>query len=221
MNRLNTDRSIGHLTVQFVPLKVATNGEPWKKWSSRYRHEGDGIPIIYIIRADGEKLYGQSGALPSDQLPRLMMTALESAGRVLNERQVADLTEIVKKSKQALADERHEDAVRELLRSAKIGSVGSIGSYAKVAIESDELVRQCTEQARQIVSASESDLETGDADFDSVLRLVEAKRVFGRLPTLKANFSSVSRKHARREAIKRQGLGSAFRPTAVKNPFLR
>jgi len=51
--------------VQFVPLKVETAGEPWQKWATKYKPEGKGIPIIYVIRSDGQMMYGKTRKVSS------------------------------------------------------------------------------------------------------------------------------------------------------------
>jgi hypothetical protein len=53
LQRLSTDTTIAPLVTQFVPLKVDTDGDGWGEWATKYRHEGNGIPILFVIRADG------------------------------------------------------------------------------------------------------------------------------------------------------------------------
>ena len=59
LKRLETDESLAAFAGQFVPLKLVTTGqnEEWSSWSQKYPHEGRTIPVLFVVRADGKKIY--------------------------------------------------------------------------------------------------------------------------------------------------------------------
>jgi tetratricopeptide (TPR) repeat protein len=180
--------------VQFVPLKVDTDGgEAWQKWASKYQHEGNGIPIVYVIRADGQKMYGKSGGMGGDALKLFMVQQLQQAGRVLTEEDSAKLTEALDKAKKALEAGKPNEAVQAVAATKKIGSPGSLGSYAKVAVETDQLVKKLLGEAKARITDAQQKVSTGDAPFDAVLTLVEAKRVYAAFPELKVELVAATR----------------------------
>ncbi len=56
LERLQRDQSLARYAGWFIPLKIETNGSEWGKWVSRYQHEGNSIPIVFVVRADGQRV---------------------------------------------------------------------------------------------------------------------------------------------------------------------
>lgn len=184
-----------------MPLKVDTEGEPWSQWSSKYKVDGNRIPFIYIIRADGQQMAGQSGGVDDAKLPAFLAQQLTQAGRVFNEGQLAQLSEAVEAAKKAMEAHDTAGAVRRLVALQKLGTPGSLGSYAKVAIEADELAKQCAEQGRAQIAEAKKKL-AGDAPVEGALALAEARRVYGALPALRTDFAAVTRDASGGAAVK-------------------
>lgn len=201
IDRLNSDRSIRPYVVQFVPLKVETQGEVWSRWVSKYPFQGSSIPIIYIIRADGEMLYGQSGALDGDSLTQLMVGVMPKAGRVFNDKEYALLKQSVDAARAAVADKQFDEAVKQLSSLAKLGTLGELGSYAKLAREADEMATELTARGKEQLAAAQGKLADKEAAFDGALLLAETVRVFGRWTPLKDDLTAVARDVKKDEAL--------------------
>lgn len=194
IERLNTDLTIRPLAVQFVPLKVDTDGgEAWQKWASQYKHEGNGIPIIFIIRADGKMLYGKSGGMGSDALRQFMAQHLAQAGRVFNEEEARLLAEALEKAKKAVEEEKTAEALKAVFAMKKLGPPGNLGSFAKAALEADELVKKLLEGAKAKIGEAQQQVTGGNASFDAVLALVETKRLFGTFPELRTELAAATK----------------------------
>ena len=58
LERLKTDVSLARYSGWFVPLKIDIKGEQWGPWATKYKYEGRGIPILFVVRSDGEQLFG-------------------------------------------------------------------------------------------------------------------------------------------------------------------
>ena len=86
------------LSVQFVPIKIDVATDAYKDWSSLFPHEGGkAIPVVYIIRADGEKQYAKTGGLGTAALTDLLNSNLATAGTILNQSQVEQLVGVQEK----------------------------------------------------------------------------------------------------------------------------
>ena len=194
--------------VQFVPLKVETDGEDWGNWARQYPPEGNSIPIIYIIRADGQKMYGRSGGLPGDALPQLMTQQLAQAGRIFNDHEFALLEKSLAAANKALADGDAHAAVKTLTGMRKLGPLGNLGSFAKAAVEADALIKKLTDEGKTRLEEAKQKIAAGNPPFEAVLALVETERVYGLLPDLKNELGAAVR-DLRKDAALRTTLEQA------------
>jgi len=194
MKRLSTDRSIAPLVAQFVPLKIATdNPASWTAWARKYPPDGRGIPIIYVIRADGQKLYGKSGALSGPALPQMMQAALSQSGRVLSDQQVAKLESAVSEAKKAKEADDPAAAVRALASVSKLGPLGNLGSAAESALEADQLVKQLTEEATTALDNAVEQLAESQQPTQAALAYVKVTNDYAQLPTMKKPLAEAAR----------------------------
>jgi hypothetical protein len=201
IDRLNTDRMIAPLVAQFVPLKVDLDAESWNKFRSKYNAEGNRTPIIWIIRADGQQMFGRAGGVGDNELAPFMVAQLKSAGRILPDSQLAQLADTAEAVKKAVDDKDYVSAIRRLAAVQKIGPPGSIGCYAKAAVEVDNLANQITEHGKAELAKAAKLMESPDTAVDGAIMLLEARRTYGTLPSLKIEVLS-----ALREAGSKAGL---------------
>lgn len=176
--RLETDTSLSQFVGQFVPLKVISSGEQWQQWASKYKKEGSGIPIIYVVRADGEQLYGKSGALTGGALPQMLAAASQQSGRVLSESESLLLEKCNEAAEQALSENLYLEAAEALAPAAKIGSLGDLQSFAEPAMKSDELSKTILEHALSELKEVEGKLEDPETVFEGVVELVQAREAY-------------------------------------------
>ena len=174
---------------QFVPLKIDTKGDDWKKWARTYKTEGSSIPIIYVVRADGEQLYGKSGAKKGEELPTFMREQLLKSGHIFSDGQISLLSSILAETKKALDDGNTFQAIQTLsaIQKKKIGTPGSLGSYAEAAVELDALVKTLTDRGKAELATAQEGLATDEPSFDDMLAMAEVKRVYSLLPSLKSD----------------------------------
>lgn len=196
MERLNSDRSLAPLVAQFVPLKIDSQKPEWQAWARQYPHEGRGIPILYIVRADGTKMYAQSNELPDDALGAFLLTHLREAGRILSS---SELEAVQKAEATVRAAQEQGDtfsAVKALASLKKIGTPGELGSFATSAVAVDQLAAQLHEQGKAALADAEEKL-AGDDAVAGALALVEVKRIYSLLPSLKSEVTSAYTQHER------------------------
>ena len=88
---LATDPAVQEPASKYVVLLLDTDDPvQWPRWNSRYKVDGDGIPAVFIVRADGEPIYSGTGA-PRD-LGGFLERHLEAGGTVLDDAGLAELT---------------------------------------------------------------------------------------------------------------------------------
>lgn len=202
LKRLSTDRSLEAFRGQFVPLKLTTDGNPeWSQWARRYRAEGDGIPRLYVVRADGEMLYGKAGSLPGQALPTMLLTTLKQSGRTFSDAETVLLQKSLEEAKAALAEENQIGAARALSKLKPLGTVGNLKSYSVLAQEADKLAEQVAQQGGQDIEAAQAKLSDSATAFEGIVTLVAAEDAYAAFPELNAKVVSALREAKRNEAL--------------------
>lgn len=202
MERLSTDRSLSAFAGQFVPLKLITDGNPqWSKWATTYPAEGKGIPYLYVVRADGEKLYAKSGALPGDALPKMLLATLSQSGRRFNDAETALLEASLEEAKAALAEQNHMAAAAALGKLKLLGTPGKLNSFSTLAQEADKLAAQVVEDGKKNVETAKGQLADPATAFDGVMTLAESQEAYGGFAELNAQVVSALREVKRNDAL--------------------
>ena len=192
MARLNTDASIAPLVAQFVPLKIDTDGDKWAAWGAKYRHEGKGIPILYVVRANGELVYAKSGSKEGDELPQFLVEHLAKSGTLFTSGQLAQIKLVVDDSNKALKEGDVGNAVRRIESLRKLGHLGKLGSYAAVSLEADALYGKLVEEGTAALKKAKEEL-AGEDKFAGVLGILSANRIYGKLPELRKELGAAER----------------------------
>ena len=193
---------------QFVPLKVISKGDQWQQWANKFKAEGRGIPIIYVVRADGEQLYGKSGALSGDALPQMLASVSQRSGRVFSAAESMLLEECNKAAESALNEDIYLDAAAALAPVAKLGTLGGLQSYAAPAIKSDELANTVLEHSRKALKEVEEKLEDSESEFEGVVELTKIRQFCASFGETK-QASNLLLKKVSRDKVQRQLLKPA------------
>lgn len=185
LNRLKSDRSLSAFAGQFVPLKLTTSNNPeWGRWFRQYGTEGKAIPFLYVVRADGQRLFRGSGPMEGPQLPQMLYSTLQQAGRTFNDAEVQLLAGSVEQAKAALESGDQTKAVVALGQLQKLGNPSDLKSYSTLAKQAEELVKKVTESGQASIDEAKAKLEDPQTSFEGVLTLVEAERVYEPFPAL-------------------------------------
>lgn len=194
--RLETDAALRPLLAQFVPLHLDVGGAEWQDWARRFPSEANAIPIVYVIRADGQTLYAQSGAPQGDALQQLLATMRQQAGTALNARQAERLADALQKSKAALAEGDISQAV------TAIAPVAENDSFAAPAIEARQIVATLTEQGQSAITEAEGKLASADDALAGALQLVEIVRQYKKLPAVVKQAAQVKKTAGKDSAVR-------------------
>ena len=169
-------------------LKVGTDDrQMWGEWSRKYKHEGNGIPIVYVIRADGKQLYGKSGT-PSP-LPLFLLSALKQGGQLLPEKQLKSLYRNFEAAERAHKAGDTAAAVTHLLQN--LGT----GSYSQVAVASTKLASTLNQEATDALEKATAGMESRTNQLASAIQLVQIEQTYGKLPEMRKVLPSALKKH--------------------------
>ena len=191
-----TDRSLTGLVAQFVPLKINTSSPDWRTISRKYPTPGNTIPVVYVIRADGKKIFAERSSLPGDKLPFVLRGSLQNAGGILSDVQAQSVIKAVAVARQALGSADVHSAVQAMRPLTKLGTLGNLQSYAKPIQDANAVVGDILKQAGVDLKEIEANLESTETVVRGTAGLFAAMRTYSIFPTLKRQFGVVHRSAA-------------------------
>jgi len=174
--RLVTELALQPLLAQFVSVHIDSNSEAWQAWERKFPSKSDSIPIVYMIRADGESLYAQSGSLPGAELGLLLAQTLAKSGQILSDVQLKKMSEGV-----AAAGKAHEAGN---IAGAVLGvtRLAGSGSYAEAALAADALANKLAQEALQKIKAADEKLQKESTALEGAVELAAVNRLYKKLP---------------------------------------
>jgi hypothetical protein len=185
LHRLENEQSLARYAEWFIPLKIVTGSEEWKKWAARYQSEGQGIPIIFVVRADGEKLYARSGSLPGIELYQMIESVLPQSGQIFDDRTLLTIQTALNDAKNELEQGNTAAAVKKINKLSKYGTPGDLGSYAKVAIDAGNFTQKLVERGKSSLADAEQKLTTPSTAIEGALALIEIANTYRPLAPLR------------------------------------
>ena len=192
------------MVAQFVPIKLDVASDEFQEWERAHPSEGRSIPIVYIVRADGETLYAKSGSLGGDALPELLVQALDSSGRVLNESEVNKIADVTAEFKEQQEAGDISGAIKSLNKLKRIGNPGEIPSYAASAVELNQLVIKLAETYHAELTQLDEMLQ-GDVEKDklvSMMKFLELRRKLTGFKLLKEEVAAFQKKMSRGKELR-------------------
>jgi len=190
------------LVSQYLSVVLNVDGPDGASWTKKYGWpQGTTLPFVYVVRADGEKLFIHSGMMQSEELRAMLLTQAVKAGRVISPKESDVLKKALEEAKQARKKGDAGETVKSLLPLKKLGPLGSLNSYAQRAVDANELVAQLTKDGKAMLTEADEKLSSGDATFAGALTYAKAKRVFTPLTTLKTELGAASRRYERQRGL--------------------
>ena len=186
---------------QFVPIKLDVSSPEYAQWRRDHTPDGNGIPQLFIVRADGKTLYGRSGSLRGPDLPNMLIAALKNSGRILSSQEARALTEAADKFTEEKEKGNFESAIKAISRVRKIGEPRLIPSYSEPALRLNKLVIDTAEEVRNQLKELSSQIESDQADakLKSMLGYLKIRQDFGALKLVKPDLASFQKKHTLKE----------------------
>ena len=199
----NTTAVLGHLQTptlvpvvsQFVNVYVNVDKPEGDACQQKYGHPGDTLPYVYVVRADGEKLYSHSGFMESNVIRAALLEQAAKAGKALGAKDTALLQKALEAAKQAHEKGDSDEAIKALLSVKRLGVFGSSTCYAKTAVEAAQLATELTDEGKATLKKVDEKFADGKPGFEAALAYTKAKRTLTPLPTLKTELAAAARKY--------------------------
>ena len=157
---------------------------------------GNAIPQLYVVRADGEQLYGGAGSLPGDALPQMLLASVKRAGRFFTEEQAKFLYGSVEASDRSLKSGDRLVAGVRLADLLSLGSPSDLQSYAAPALKAGELHQELRRELEEAVKKANDDLrnrENIELSIQQIIPLCEAEAIYELFPEWRADAKEVTR----------------------------
>ena len=178
---------------QFVPLKVDTSTTEYAALQRKHRSEGNTIPKIFVIRADGQKLYAKSGSLSGDQLPSLLAAAVREMGRPLATAEVKALNEINSSIEKSLESKDLKEASNQFRKLKKLGDMGEINSFAQSALANNELAKKMADVVKGLADEYSANLDS-QTKIETAIKVVQLKSAVGTLALFRVPMNELEKK---------------------------
>lgn len=175
--QLETDESVAPAAAKFVILKIDTGSRLWREWRDKYDMDGDGVPQVVILRADGKQIYGKTGA-PAD-LKAFLEQSLADAGVVLSSAELADREKLLREAQKHLKKKDYAKATELGLECAQDDC------HAAVVLEARKLLDNLDDRAVVGLKEAERKLASRDKTLDGALALLDLEAAFGEHPSAK------------------------------------
>lgn len=180
-----------------MPIKLDVSSPEYAQWRRDHTPDGNGIPQLFIVRADGETLYGRSGSLRGPDLPNMLIAALQNSGRILSAREAQSLVEAADKFTQEKNKGNYESAIKAISRVRKIGEPGQIRSYSEPALRVNRLVIETADEVRNQLKKLANQIETDQPDIKlkAMLDYLKLREDFGALKMVKPDLAAFQKKY--------------------------
>jgi hypothetical protein len=189
---LNTEKEIAPIVAQFVPVKLDIDTDDYRQWRQDHASEGSTIPKLFIVRSDGETLYGKSGSLPGDALPSMLLKALQHSGKIISADEAKTLTIAADRFEELTASGDIPGAIKALSKLNKLGTPGKFPSYATSAVRLNELVLQMADEVTTKLKEMSGKIEQAETSdkLQVILDYLNIRDEYGSLKLIKAELTA-------------------------------
>ena len=186
--QLESDEAVAPFAAKYVILKIDTGSRLWREWREKYDIDGDGVPQVVILRADGKQIYGKTGA-PAD-LQAFLQQNLADAGVVLTSAELADREKLLREAQKHLKKKDYAKATELGLECVQDDC------HAAVVVEARKLIDNLDDRAVLGLKEAERKLASRDKTFEGALALLELEAAFGEHPSAKGRIQDALERHA-------------------------
>ncbi|MCA9263869.1 MAG: thioredoxin family protein [Planctomycetales bacterium] len=150
---------------RYVLLQMDSASSEFTHFRQQFPADYQGVPMVYVIRADGTMLYGRSGGMAEQTLQRLLSAATQRSGSPLSDGQ----RQHVERSMQAARREVQSGQILSALQ--RVDSVARIPSYARSVNEARRLQQQLTMSVRNELQVLDEQIEQPDLTHSAAFQL--------------------------------------------------
>jgi len=205
MTTLVSNKSIAPYAAQFVPVKLDVNSTEYRTWSRDLERTGEakGVPYVYVVRSDGETIYGQGGGISTENLKTLLMTSLKTSGRVLNAKEVETLDKAAKDFESLQSAGDISGALKAINKVKRLGAPGQIPSYAQAASKVNKLAETTATEVNAKLAKLSSVIESGETaeKLEAILAALQLGSDYSGLKILKPELAKFKKEIGKNKEI--------------------
>ena len=190
---------------QFVPVKLDIGSPAYRNWRKDLELTGksNSYPYVFIVRSDGETIYGNGGLTAQTKLIPLMETALQTSGRILNAREAETLSGSAERFVNLSGSGDIVGAIKAINKAGRVGVPGQIPSFAQSAMEVNKLVKDMATEVMTKLEELDGTIESSQSTerVDAVLASLKLASDYGGLKVLKPEFKEFKKKLGKNKEI--------------------
>jgi len=131
---------------------------------------------VFIVRADGEKLYGSGKRISAEQLYSIVEESISKSGRIYSLPQVSALAAAAESASSQLDDGDLEAAIKTMMSVRRIGMPGQLNSFATAAIAADRVALRIDSQVTPQLEKIKTELADQRTAPDAAIKMAAALR---------------------------------------------
>lgn len=191
---LASNQEIQPLARQFLVVKVDTESKDWPVLQQAFQFQEQGIPAVFVVRADGKTIYSQAGK-PRD-MGGFLQRMLDDAGTIHN-------AETLKKLQKAVIDSQQAMKRKDYLKAVAIAEEhGLEGGYDMASLALQKLPEELSAVAAAAADRAEKSLSGRKKSVQAAIDLAELRREFEGLLKARTSIEEVWAKLAEDEPTK-------------------
>lgn len=174
MKRFANDPQLQKYSEWFVPVKLDVSSDQWKSFRQTYKHDGGSVPYVFIVRADGEKLYGSGKRISAEQLYSIVEDSISKSGQVFSTPEVSAISAAAESASSQLDNGDLTAAIKTMMSLKKIGMPGKLNSFAAAAIAANEVATRVDREVTAKLESIKAELEDEQAVPDAAIKMASA-----------------------------------------------
>ena len=194
MKRFGSDPQLQKYSEWFVPIKIHTGSDDWSTLLKTYSFDNGGVPIVFIIRADGEQLYGSGEKISAEKLYSIVEDSIAKSGQMLSGAQASKLFNAAESANTQLDDGNLKAAIKTMMAVKKIGMPGQINSFASAAVAANSIAQRIDGAVVPKLEEIKKDLGDEQTTPDAAVKMASALNELVRWQPRKDDFAELKKK---------------------------
>ncbi len=164
---IHSNEELQPLLSKFVYLEMDNRSAEFEEFRSRFPGDYSGVPMVYMVRADGAVMYGQSGGMGESQLKILLDQGVRSSGDVLT-------PSGLKKVELAYQRAREQAEAGKLATAlAVMHRIAELDSFAEVVLQAQTTRAELEQLISDWLLQLDARIAAGEAVHANAYRLAE------------------------------------------------
>jgi len=179
-----SDQRFQSLLARYSLIYVNADGPPPDEITALKKSPGNILPFLYIVRADGKALFTSSGVVDNKRLAMELQSGVAKAGNLLSLKKSEALAAAVEELQDDLSGDDLPVSMQAVARLKRFGPIGKIPSYAKPAVDANQLVEELRKKCNVDLDAFQEKIDQDGPEFRDFINLAQMVRVSKSIPEI-------------------------------------